>query len=64
MSLSKLLSDLKFLDKVKQAALSHKDDAVPDKDGQYYQAMMWSRGTIDILKSHGYKIEKDNGNPA
>jgi hypothetical protein len=57
----KLLKDTKFLTEVKRAALSHKDDAVPGKDGEYFQAFMWAQGTIDVLKSRGYKIEKKEG---
>ena len=56
--MDELLKDAKFLSEVKRAALSHKDDVVPDNDGMYYQAMMWTRGTIDVLKARGYTIEK------
>ena len=62
MSLDKLVNDLKFLDKVRQAALSHKDDAVPNNDGTYYQSMMWTNGVIAALKSEGYVIEKKVNN--
>jgi hypothetical protein len=56
---NKLLVDTRFLSEVKRAALSHKDDAVPNGDGEHYQAMMWVKGTVDVLKARGFKIEKD-----
>lgn len=55
----KLLKDSKFLNEVRQAALSHRDDAVPNKDPDLYMPYMWVNGVIDILKARGYKIEKD-----
>lgn len=55
----KLLINPKFLEEVKRAALSHKDDAIPYGEPELYSAMMWAKGTVDVLKSRGFKIEKD-----
>lgn len=54
----KLLKDSKFLSDVQQAALSHRDDAIPDKRPDLYQSMMWVKGTVDVLKARGFKIER------
>lgn len=56
--IDKLFKDPKFLSELKRAALNHKDDAIPEKSGEYYQAMMWSKGMLDVLTSRGFIIEK------
>lgn len=58
----KLLKDSKFLLEVRQAALMHRDDAVPNKDPDLYMPYMWCVGIIDVLSARGYKIEKRNEN--
>lgn len=54
----KLLKDPKFLTEVQRAALSHRDDAIPYGNPELYQSMMWAKGTVDVLKARGFKIEK------
>ncbi len=56
--MDKLLKDVKFLSEVKRAALSHKDDVVPENNSEYFIANMWVCGIVDVLKARGYKIEK------
>lgn len=58
MSLDKLLKDAKFLSDVKRAALNHRDDIIPEFNGELYQAVMFTRGMVDVLASRGYTIEK------
>ena len=62
-SLDKLILDPQFLDKVKQAALAHCDDAVPYGRPDLYQTMMFVKGLMDVLKSRGYKMVKGDDGP-
>lgn len=55
--------DIKFLDKVRNLALGHRDEPVPYGREDLYPAMMWTKGVVDALLSEGYVIEKkENGN--
>lgn len=56
-------TEKKFLVKAKEAALSHKDVAVPYGEPELYQAKMWTLGVITALAWCGYEIvekKKDN----
>lgn len=58
--LEKLTADPKFLSELKRAALNHRDDPIPNKDGEYYASMMWAKGMVDVLTSRGLKIVQQN----
>lgn len=55
----KLLKDIKFLREVKDRALSFKDVPIPYEAPDTYQAQLWVLGVVNVLKSRGYKITKD-----
>jgi hypothetical protein len=59
---NKLLTNPRFLETVRKLALTHRDDAIPEKSGEYYQPMMWSKGVVDALRSYGYDIVKKESN--
>jgi hypothetical protein len=58
--LSQLLKDEKFLEKVREFALSHKLDpmSVSWTSLEQYQSFMWTAGVIDALYWKNFKITK------
>lgn len=57
--LDKLACDAEFLTDVKQAALQHRDVAIPYGHPDLYQTKMFVLGVIMVLKGLGYNIEKE-----
>jgi hypothetical protein len=58
--LEKELTKIKFLEQVKECALTHKNDAVPYDRSELMQAKMFVLGLIDALYSEGYRITKND----
>lgn len=54
----KLLINPKFLEEVKRAALSKRDDAIPYANPDLWVSMMWTKAVVCALHARGYKIEK------
>jgi hypothetical protein len=58
--LSQLLKDEKFLEKVREFALSHKLDpmSVSWTNLEQYQSYMWTAGVIDALSWKEFEVKK------